>query len=65
MTSRLNMIVQALSVAMQIANYSVDLLPEYRFPITVGISAIQGTLGVLAHFVNPDGTSARAPWVKK
>jgi hypothetical protein len=47
-------------------NASIDLLPgRGKFWAMVGLSAVQGVVGVLAHFVNPDGTPAEAPYIKK
>lgn len=61
-----NFIVQILALAAHGLNQVTDLLPpKGKFWATVALSAIQGTAGVLAHFANPDGTPAEAPYVKK
>jgi len=36
-----------------------------KFWAMVGLSAVQGLTAVLAHFANPDGTPAEAPYIKK
>ena len=61
-----NFIVQLLALAAQGLNQITDLLPpKGKFWAAVALSAIQGLTGVLAHFTNPDGTPAEAPYVKK
>jgi hypothetical protein len=55
-----------LALVAQGLNASVDLLPgRGKFWAIVGLSAVQGVAGVLAHFANPDGTPAEAPYIKK
>jgi hypothetical protein len=62
----LNVAIQMLALVAQGLNASVDLLPgRGKFWAMVGLSAVQGVAGVLAHFVNPDGTPAEAPYIKK
>ncbi len=59
-----NAVVQILGTALQGLNTVVDLLPARgRFWAFVAVSAIQGVVGILAHFSNPDGTSAAAPYI--
>lgn len=61
-----NMVLQLAALIAQAANQVYDLLPEQgKFWAAVTIAAAQGITGVLAHFVNPDGTSAKKPYVKK
>ncbi len=60
-----NSVIQLLGLLAQGVNAATNILPdEGKFWGFVVISAIQGITGVLAHFSNPDGTSARAPYVK-
>lgn len=60
-----NSIVQTLMLALQGLNQISDILPlKGKFWVMIGISAIQGIIGVMAHFVNPDGTSAKVAYVK-
>ncbi len=61
-----NAVVQALALIAQGINATQDILPpEGRFWALVILSAVQGTVAVLAHFANPDGTPASAPYVKR
>lgn len=66
MKFKVNAVIQALSLAAQVINFSGGAVQDdqVRFWLAVGLSAIQGATGVLAHFANPDGTSARAAWRK-
>jgi hypothetical protein len=62
----LNVAIQMLALVAQGLNASVDLLPgRGKFWAMVGLSAVQGLTAVLAHFANPDGTPAQAPYIKK
>ena len=55
-----------LALAAQGINASIDLLPgKGKFWAMVGLSVAQGAAGVLAHFANPDGTPAKAPYTKQ
>jgi len=61
-----NVAIQMLALAAQGLNATMDLLPPRgRFWAMVGLSAVQGVAAVLAHFANPDGTPAEAPYIKK
>ena len=61
-----NVAIQMLALVMQGLNSTADLLPgKGKFWAMVGMSAVQGLTAVLAHFVNPDGTPAKAPYIKK
>ncbi len=61
-----NVAVQMLALVAQGLNASIDLLPgRGKFWAMVGLSAVQGVAAVLAHFANPDGTPAQAPYIKK
>lgn len=61
-----NVAIQALAITAQAINATMDLLPPRgRFWAMVVLSAIQGLTAVLAHFVNPDGTPAQAPYIKQ
>lgn len=63
MNLSVNVILQLLMVIAQAINATMDLLPPRgRFYAMVALSAIQGLIAVLAHFVNPDGTPAARPW---
>ena len=59
-----NAIVQALMLIMQGLNQASGLLPEKgKFYAMVAMSAIQGIVAVMAHFVNPDGTTAKVAYI--
>ena len=62
----LNVAIQMLALVAQGLNASIDLLPgRGKFWAMVSLSAVQGFTAVLAHFANPDGTPAQAPYNKK
>ncbi len=61
-----NVVIQMLALMAQGVNATLDLLPARgRFWAMVGLSVVQGVTAVLAHFANPDGTPAEAPYIKK
>jgi hypothetical protein len=61
-----NVVIQMLALAAQGLNATQDLLPaKGKFWAMVALSAVQGVTAVLAHFSNPDGTSAQAPYTSK
>jgi hypothetical protein len=60
-----NAVVQALALALQGLNQVMDFLPaKAKFWAMIAITAIQGVVAILAHFSNPDGTPAAAPYIK-
>ncbi len=61
-----NVVIQMLALVAQGLNATQDLLPpKGKFWALVALSAVQGLTAVLAHFANPDGTPAQAPYIKK
>ena len=61
-----NVAIQMLALAAQGLNATMDLLPgRGKFWAMVGLSVVQGVAAVLAHFANPDGTPAEAPYIKQ
>jgi hypothetical protein len=61
-----NVAIQMLALVAQAINATRDLLPERgKFWAMVVLSAVQGVTAVLAHFANPDGTPAAAPYIKR
>ncbi len=61
-----NVVIQMLALVAQGLNATQDLLPpKGKFWAMVALSAVQGLTAVLAHFANPDGTPAEAPYIKK
>jgi hypothetical protein len=62
----LNVAIQMLALVAQAINATQELLPgRGKFWAMVVLSAVQGVTAVLAHFANPDGTPAAAPYIKK
>jgi hypothetical protein len=59
-----NAMIQCLATALQFANMANDLPlpPKAKGYVTVAIGVIQSISGLLAHFKNPDGSSAKEPW---
>ena len=61
-----NTIIQTLMLAMQGLNQASDVLPPRgKFWAMIAMSGIQGVVGVMAHFVNPDGTSSKVAYLPK
>jgi len=59
-----NTVLQLLATIAQGINAVGELVPEgYHLWVAVALSAIQGVVGVLAHFRNPDGTNVKAPYI--
>ena len=59
-----NLVVQVAALVVQAANQVFDLLPaKGKFWAAVAVAAAQGVAGVAAHFANPDGSSAKKPWI--
>ena len=52
-----NLLVQVLSIAVQVGNELTSVLPpKYHAAFALGVGALQGVVGLLAHFSNPNGT---------
>ncbi len=63
---KVNAVIQSLAVVAHILNASVDVLPPRgRLWVMAALSVVQGAVGALAHFSNPDGTPAEAPFRKE
>jgi len=61
-----NVVIQMLALAAQGVNATQDFLPaKGKFWAMVALSALQGLAAVAAHFVNPDGTPAQAPYINQ
>jgi hypothetical protein len=61
----LNAVVQLLALAGQGIVQVQDMLPPRgKFWAAVSLAAVQGLVGVLAHFANPDGTPASQPYTE-
>lgn len=55
-----NAILQAIMVTAQGINAFVPMLPpDAGSSVTLGLAAVQGVIAFVAHFRNPDGTTAR------
>lgn len=64
MTRWLNVASQIALGAGQIANIALPLLDERaKVLIAIGLGIFQLVISSLAHEFNPDGTSARAPYI--
>jgi len=65
LTRTINLVVQVLAVALQIANYTLPVVPASAKPTVSAIAGIiQLIIGVAAHGLNPDGTPATLPYTK-
>jgi uncharacterized membrane protein HdeD (DUF308 family) len=61
-----NVVVQFLGLIAQGLNQVLDLAsPKAKFWIMVGLSVIQGIVGILAHFSNTDGTPQAVAYLKQ
>lgn len=60
-----NLIVQAGALLVQAGNQLAGIVPvKYQVPVALTVGIIQSVVALLAHFRNPDGTPAQAPYVK-
>lgn len=60
-----NMIAQILGTVIQAANAAAPVLGGHsQIYISAGVAVLQAFAGLFAHFSNPDGTSAAAPYIK-
>ena len=58
MTVKIHDSLQAILTALQFANVYTPQFPQAGIWITAGLTITQAMLGLVAHFVNPDGTPA-------
>lgn len=60
----INMILQILMTAGQAGNAILDFVPAKTKPaVAAGLGIIQGVVGLIAHFSNPDGTNAKVAYI--
>jgi hypothetical protein len=65
MRLRTNVVIQILMTLMQGYNQISDLLPlKYKEPATLIMGVVQAVVAVMAHYSNPDGTTADQEYVK-
>ena len=61
-----NMILQVIATGMQLVNQLGGIVPsKYQTLVLAVLSAAQGVIGAIAHFSNPDGTTANVAYVKE
>ena len=66
MTVNANYLIQVIALLLQTLNQLAAILPpKGQFWATVIITGLQGVSAVLAHFKNPDGTTAKVAWEKE
>jgi hypothetical protein len=66
MTFAVNVVAQVALLAVQAANKFGDVVPAKYQPAVFAVAGIaQGTLALIAHFRNPNGTPASAPYTPK
>ena len=58
-----NILVQAVAGLAQVVNLWANLVPADARPyVTAAVTTIQIVVGLIAHYYNPNGEPARAPW---
>ena len=62
MTLKIHASLQALLTFLQFANVYTPQFPQVGIWITAGLTVTQALLALAAHFVNPDGTTARVAY---
>jgi hypothetical protein len=63
---KVNAAIQSLAVVAHVLNATIDVLPPRgRLWAMAALSLVQGAVAALAHFSNPDGTPAAAPYRKE
>ncbi len=66
MRFRWNVIIQGLAVAAQTINQIEPIVPEDDKPkVAIALGILQAGIGLLAHFVNPDGTKVHTQYKGK
>ena len=59
----LNTTAQILAMCLQMLNQVSDIVPQdFKVWVMLVVSILQGVIGVIAHYSNPDGTPATIPW---
>lgn len=64
MNVKFTTILQSIFTGLQVANVYTSPFPKVQPWIALAIGGVQGALAVGAHYTNPDGTPAAAPWIK-
>lgn len=60
-----NILAQSVALIAQLFNQVGGVVPaKYQVPIALGIGVAQSIMAFVAHFTNPDGTSASTAYVK-
>lgn len=60
----INIIIQALGTVLQVLNLVSGMIPpKYQWLVAGLVGIIQAVTGMLAHWSNPDGTPATAPYI--
>lgn len=63
MNRTVNIVIQMLALAAQVANFLLPVLKEeHKIYATAAIAGVQGVTGILAHNFNPDATPARVAY---
>jgi hypothetical protein len=59
-----NVVIQVLGTIVQVVNLVSGVVPkDFEWVVAGVVGVIQAVTGILAHFANPDGTPAAAPYV--
>jgi hypothetical protein len=65
-TFSVNIAVQVVAFVLQALNQLMPIVPaKYQLWVTFAIAVAQAVSALLAHFVNPDGSSAKLPYTPK
>ena len=66
MSRKIHLAIQMLAISAQSLNILFPILSEKaKLIVTFIISAAQGSLGILAHEFNPDGTTCKTSYTKE
>lgn len=64
MTARFGIISSLIAIAMQLGAQISPLIPDEYKHILLSIHILlEAGAKIIAHYSNPDGTSAKAPWI--
>jgi len=64
LTLSVNTFIQVLALIVQYLNVAAGIVPQKYQPWIAGaLVVMQGLVGILAHFANPDGTPAKVAYL--
>lgn len=61
-----NIVAQVLGTLLQILNVAAGVVsPKWQPVVAFGLAVVQAGIALTAHYVNPDGSTAKVAWIPK